>query len=94
MKGNTNMDIKDADLGKIVQLPARPEWGLGIISKIEIRFAFILFRDAEDKTPKKYYKAENPLVLSKEQNQPDLIKRARVKNKKIKAVPVAAALPS
>jgi hypothetical protein len=83
------LQISEKDLGKIVLLPVRPEWGPGIISKIENRFAFILFRSAEDKTPKKYYLAENPLKLSPDQDQADLTKRARVKNKKIK-VKVAA----
>ncbi len=84
------MQISEKDLGKIVRLPVRPEWGFGIISKVENRFAFILFQTAEDKTPKKYYLAENPLQLAPDQNQPDLTKRARVKNKKIK---VKAAAP-
>ena len=44
------MQINEKDLGKIVQLPVRPEWGPGIISKIENRFASILFRSAEEKT--------------------------------------------
>jgi hypothetical protein len=84
------VQINEKDLGKIVQLPVRPEWGPGIISKIENRFAFILFRSAEEKTAKKYYLAENPLKLATDQDQPDLTKRARVKNKKIKVKAVTS----
>jgi hypothetical protein len=79
------MLISEVDLGKIVQLPVKPEWGLGIISKIENRFAFILFRDTEEKTAKKYFRIENPLKLASDQDQPDLNKRARAKNKKVKS---------
>jgi hypothetical protein len=78
------MEISETDLGKIVQLPVKPEWGLGIISKVENRFAFIIFRDAEEKAAKKYFRIENPLLLSPDQEQPDLTKRARAKNKKVK----------
>ncbi len=78
------MEINDNDLGKIVQLPVRPEWGLGIISKVENRFAYILFRDAGERTAKKYFRSENPLSLAADQDQPDLNKRARSKNKKVK----------
>lgn len=78
------MEINDNDLGKIVQLPARPEWGLGIISKVQNRFAFILFRDAGERTAKKYFRSENPLNLAEDQDQPDLNKRARSKNKKVR----------
>ena len=80
------MQINETDLGKIVHLPIKPDWGLGIICKVENRFAFILFRDAEDRDPKKYYRVENPLQLAADQQQPDLAKRARAKNKKVKAV--------
>ncbi len=84
------MQINEADLGKIVQLPVKPEWGLGIISKVENRFALILFRDTGDKTAKKFYRAENNLKLAPDQEQPDLHKRARAKNKKIKVKKVVA----
>ena len=79
------MEIEEKDLGKIVQLPVRPEWGPGIIAKIENRFAFIFFREVREKTGKKYSRAGNPLVLAKDQDQPDLVLKARSKNKKIKA---------
>lgn len=79
------MHINEVDLGKIVQLPAKPEWGLGIITKLENRFAFIIFRDTQEKAPKKYFRVENPLTLAENQDQPDLVQRARVKNKKIKS---------
>ncbi len=78
------MQINENDLGKIVQLPARPQWGFGIISKVENRFAHIIFRSTEEKAAKKYSRSENPLNLAAEQDQPDLHKRARAKNKKIK----------
>lgn len=84
------MNIRESDLGKIVQLPIKPDWGLGIISKVEFRFAFIIFRSSEEKTGKKYNRAENPLELASNQDQPDLTKRARAKNKKIKVKVVAA----
>jgi len=78
------MQINEVDLGKIVQLPAKPEWGLGIVTKLENRFAFIIFRDAQEKAAKKYFRIENPLTLAENQDQPDLVQRARIKNKKIK----------
>ncbi|HVZ81312.1 MAG TPA: hypothetical protein VHE12_11040 [bacterium] len=78
------MEIKEKDLGKIVQLPVRPEWGLGIIVQTDRRFAFIFFREVKEKTAKKYFRDENPLVLAPDQAQPDLVRRARLKNKKIK----------
>lgn len=79
------MEIEEKDLGKIVQLPVRPEWGLGIIAKIEHRFAHIQFQGTKEKGAKKYFRTGNPLVLSKDQNQPELTRRARSKNKKIRA---------
>lgn len=78
------MEINDNDLGKIVQLPSRPEWGLGIVSKVQHRFAYVLFRDTEIKAPKKFFRFENPLGLAADQDQPDLNKRARAKNKKVR----------
>jgi len=78
------MEINEVDLGKIVNLSVRPEWGLGIITKVENRFAYILFRDTKEKTAKKYLRFANILTLAKEQDQPDLNKRARAKNKKVK----------
>jgi hypothetical protein len=78
------MQINDSDLGKIVQLPARPEWGLGIITKVQNRFAYIIFRDTPERAAKKYFRAENPLNLAKDQDQPDLNKRARSKNNKVR----------
>ena len=80
------MEINENDLGKIVQLSLKPEWGMGIINKIQNRFAYILFRDAKEKTPKKYLRSENPLNLAEDQDQPDLTKRARAKNKNIRPV--------
>ncbi len=87
------MQINESDLGKIVQLPIKPEWGLGIISKVENRFAFIIFRGTEEKTAKTYYRVENPLELAADQEQPDLTKRAYAKNKKIKMKLAARATP-
>ncbi len=85
MKGSwTAMEIKTEDIGKIVELPARKEWGPGIICKTDIRFVYILF-DTEDSTPKKFFLSDNPLKLSANQDQPALVKRGRVKNRKIKA---------
>jgi hypothetical protein len=78
------MEISDRDLGKIVELPARPEWGLGIISKVQNRFAYILFSSPKEKALKKYYRPENPLRLADDQDQPELNKRARAKNKKVR----------
>jgi hypothetical protein len=82
------MQIQEKDLGKIVELPVKPEWGPGIIAQVDLRFAFIFFKGVPEKIGKKYSRETNPLVLFKDQDQPDLVKRARVKNKKIKA-PVA-----
>ena len=78
------MEIQEKDLGKIVELPIKPEWGPGIITLIDRRFAFIFFRDVPEKTPKKYFRSNSPLVVIADQVQPDLVRRARLKNKKIK----------
>lgn len=86
------MEIQLKDLGKIVELPVKPDWGPGIISKIENRFALIIFRDTKEKAAKKYLLAENPLKWAANQDDPALTKRARAKNKKIKA-PVTARPP-
>ena len=80
------MEIKTEDIGKIVELPARKEWGPGIICKTDIRFVYILF-DTEDSTPKKFFLSDNPLKMAADQNNPALVKRGRVKNRKIKATP-------
>jgi hypothetical protein len=79
------MDIAAKDLGKIVELPAKPEWGPGIIGKMDLRFAYIIFKDSEDGPAKKFYLTENPLKWAANQDEPTLVKRARVKNRKIKA---------
>jgi hypothetical protein len=81
------MDISKKDIGKFVELPAKPEWGLGIIGKIDQRFAYIFF-DKSDDLNKKYYLTENPLKLAANQTEPGLAKRARIKNRKIKPVDV------
>ena len=78
------MDIKKRDLGKIVEMPVRPEWGAGIIGKMDLRFAYVIFQNADDGTPKKFFLTENPLVVSGNQDQPALVKQARAKNRKIK----------
>ncbi|HVM31644.1 MAG TPA: hypothetical protein VMU88_00780 [bacterium] len=86
------MRIKSKHLGKIVDLSLKPEWGPGIISKMDLRFAYIIFKNAEDPAPKRYFLDPNPLTLSANQEEPDLVKRARVKNRKIKAAPSTPAL--
>lgn len=80
------MEINDNDLGKIVQLAPKPEWGLGIINKIQNRFAYVLFRDSKERAPKKFSRSVNPLNFAEDQDQPDLTKMARAKNKKIRPV--------
>lgn len=83
------MEIQEKDLGKIVELKAKPEWGPGIITKLENRFVLVMFKDVKEKTPKKFFLSENPLKLATNQDEPGLTKRARVKNKKIKLKVVA-----
>lgn len=78
------MEIQEKDLGKIVELKVKPEWGPGIIAKLENRFVLVLFKDAKEKTAKKFFLSDNPLKLAANQDEPGLTKRARVKNKKIK----------
>ncbi len=78
------MEISKKDVGKIVELPAKPEWGMGIIGKIDLRFAYIFFDKSGDDLNKKYYLGENPLKLAASQSEPALVKRARLKNRKIK----------
>jgi hypothetical protein len=82
------MEISKKDLGKFVELPAKPEWGLGVIGKMDLRFAYIFFENSGDDLNKKYYLEENPLKLSANQSAPALVKRARVKNRKIKPIVV------
>jgi hypothetical protein len=77
------MEINTKDVGKIVQLEARKEWGSGIIYKTDLRFAYIIFA-TEDGSPKKFFLGENPLKLAANQDEPGLVKKGRAKNKKIK----------
>jgi len=77
------MLINENDLGKIVQLPARPEWGLGVISKVQNRLTYIQFQGTEDKAAKKYFRTENPLKLAANQDR-SAFKRARVLKKKVR----------
>lgn len=83
------MEIKEKDLGKVVQLPVRPEWGPGIITKIENRFAHIRFKDAEEKTAKKYLRAGNPLILAKDQS----LARGGSSKRRIKSIPAKPGQP-
>jgi hypothetical protein len=77
------MEISLKDLGKIVELPARKEWGSGIICKTDNRFAYIIF-STEEGPAKKFFLFENPLKLAANQNEPALVKKGRAKNRKIK----------
>ena len=77
------MEMTIKDLGKIVELPARKEWGPGIIYKTDLRFAYIIF-NTEDGPPKKFFLNENPLKMAANQNEPALVKKGRAKNRKIK----------
>ena len=77
------MEINTKDLGKIVELAARKEWGPGIIYKTDLRFAYIIF-STEDGPPKKFFLNENPLKLAANQDEPGLVKKGRAKNRKIK----------
>jgi hypothetical protein len=81
------MEIIEKDLGKIVELPARKEWGSGIIYKMDRRFAHIIFND-EEGDAKKFSLVENQLKWAANQNEPGLVKKGRVKNRKIKPVVV------
>jgi len=82
------MKIEKSDLGKIVELPIKPEWGPGIISKVENRFAFIKFRNAEDRTAKRYFLRENPLEWSANQDRSSVHKRSGGRTKKAKSAEV------
>jgi hypothetical protein len=82
------MEISKKDVGKIVELPSKPEWGFGVIGKIDLRFAYVFFDKSGDDLNKKYYLGENPLKIASSQSEPALVKRARVKNRKIKPVDV------
>jgi hypothetical protein len=59
---------------------------------VDHRFASIVFRDFEEKTPKKYYLTENPLKWAANQEEPSLVKQARVANRKVK--PKAVVYPT
>ncbi len=83
------MEINTKDLGKIVELPVKPEWGMGIIGKMDMRFAYIIFDKSDDGLAKKFYLNENPLKLAANQDEPALVKKARFKNRKIKIKPKA-----
>ena len=63
--------------------PPGKEWGPGIICKMDARFAYIIF-NAEEGPPKKFFLTENLFKLAANQNEPDLVKKGRAKNKKIK----------
>jgi hypothetical protein len=77
------MEITIKDLGKIVELPAKKEWGSGIITKTDMRFAHIVFQ-GEEGPAKKFFLEDNSLILATNQDVPALVKRGRIKNKKIK----------
>ena len=66
------MKITEQDLGKLVELPVKPDWGPGIILSIDNGHAQIHFRDCPDQGPKKYRVDENPLVLAAVQTDPRL----------------------
>jgi hypothetical protein len=87
------MNITTKDLGKIVDLSLKPDWGPGIITEISPRFAFIIFQKADGIQPKRYSLVDNPLTLATQQDEPDLVKRARRKNRKIKVKKVVAPIP-
>lgn len=82
------MEITPKDVKKFVELPAKPEWGQGIIGKVDLRFAYVYFDKSNDNLNKKYYLKDNPLRLASNQSNPDLAKRARLKNQKMKPVAV------
>lgn len=65
------MNITPDMVGKIVELPAKPEWGPGKITAIEGRRALVRF--LKDSEPlRKITLEENPLVLSSNQTVPEL----------------------
>jgi hypothetical protein len=65
------MDINANDIGKLVELPLKPEWGPGKIHKIEKGYAYIYFKNSEDHQLKQYSMSANPLLLAP--NQADMI---------------------
>ncbi len=78
------MMIKRSDAGKLVTLPIKPDWGPGKIVKIEAGYAYIRFRDCEDRMAKKYSVTENPLALSQVQTDAvldDLIQQSEKKKR-------------
>jgi hypothetical protein len=87
-RGKTFMEISKKHVGTIVELPSKPDWGFGVIGKIDLRFAYVFFEKSGDDLNKKYYLDENPLKVASSQSEPALVKRARIKNRKIKPVDV------
>jgi hypothetical protein len=66
------MKITEQDLGRLVSLPVKTDWGPGIILKVGNGFAQIQFRNCPDPGLKKYRCDENPLLLSAMQTDPKL----------------------
>jgi len=58
------MDINTSDVGKLVILSIKQNWGPGKIIKIEKGFAHIRFRDCGDTMNRKYPLRDNPLIWS------------------------------
>ncbi len=55
------MILNISDVGKLVVLPIKLDWGPGRILKIEEGFAHVFFRDCEDRSAKKYPAGDNLL---------------------------------
>jgi len=52
------MHINSKDIGKLVELPIKPDWGPGKIMKLEEGHAYIRFRDCGDTMARKYNVSE------------------------------------
>jgi len=66
------MEIRPNDVGKLVELPFKADWGPGKIMKVENGYAYIHFRDDGDRMAKKYHTGENPLKWAPNQSDPAL----------------------
>ncbi len=76
------MIINTSDVGKLVVLSIKQNWGPGKITKIEKGYAFIRFRDCGDTMARKYPLQENPLIWATAQADERLDEMLAVKPRK------------
>jgi hypothetical protein len=76
------MIINTSDVGKLVVLSIKQNWGPGKITKIEKGYAYIRFRDCGDTMARKYPLQENPLIWATNQTDERLDEMLATKPRK------------